>query len=365
MDSSFLTLFVDNPAMQQLGIGIVGFGRIGAEHAGWLAACQGARAVAVADVTPARQAKARARELKVYDTIDGLLKDPAVDAVLVSTPTAMHFEHVSAALAAGKHVLVEKPMALDLGQSLRLVEEAERRGRVLSVFHNRRWDLDYLTVRQAVKSGALGRLINVESRLDQWASCVGPAAPEYHPNWRNEASFGGGGLYDWGSHFVDQVWRLLWPAKPLRVFAQLRGNVWTRDCDDLARVLIDFDDGAVALVEINTTTTRPLPRWHLDGTKGSAFSPFSPEFDTAVWASLRYTATPDQGGGSRTLPLAEPGLSEPQVWEQFAAAARGEGPPAVPARTVLPTMALLDAARESSRSGQAVDVSRRVEWVYE
>ena len=92
---------------------------------------------------------------------------------------------------------------------------------MLSVFHNRRWDVDYLTVRDAIGSGSFGKLINLESRLGQFSSCVGPAAKEYHPNWRNEASFGGGGLYDWGSHFVDQIWRILLPARPMRVFAQL------------------------------------------------------------------------------------------------------------------------------------------------
>src|SRR5215207_4161109 len=109
--------------MIPLGIGIIGFGRIGAEHAGWLASANGARAVATADATPARQALARQRGLEAYDTIDALLADARVGAVLVSTPTAMHFEHVSRALAAGKHVLVEKPMALDLEQSRKLVED--------------------------------------------------------------------------------------------------------------------------------------------------------------------------------------------------------------------------------------------------
>jgi scyllo-inositol 2-dehydrogenase (NADP+) len=268
-------------------------------------------------------------------------------------------------MAAGKHVMVEKPMALDLRQSRALVEDAERRGLVLSVFHNRRWDLDYLTVRAAVRSGAFGRLINVESRLGQFASCVGPAAREYRPNWRNEGAFGGGGLYDWGSHFIDQLWRLMLPARPLRVYAQLRGNVWSSDCDDFARVLIDFENGVVGLVEINTTTTRPLPRWHVDGTAGSAFSPFSPEFDTGVWASLRFTPAGQaeaSAGASRTFAPAAPGLTETQIWEQFARAVRGDGPPAVTARSVLPTELLMDAARISSREGRAVDVRDAVEW---
>ena len=353
--------------MEPLGIGIIGFGRIGAEHAVWLADCAHARAVAVADATPARQAIAAGRGLAVYDAVDAMLADANVDAVLVATPTAMHFEHVTAALAAGKHVLVEKPMALDLAQSRRLVEDAERRGLLLSVFHNRRWDLDYLTLKGAVDAGTFGRVINVESRLGQWASCVGPAAKEYRPNWRNEGAFGGGGLYDWGSHFVDQLWRLLWPAKPVRVFGQLRGNVWSTDCDDLARVLIDYDSGAVGLVEINTTTTRPLPRWHVDGTRGSATSPHSPTFDTRAWATFDHGPAPEgraerPDAASARLPVAPPGLTESQIWDGFARAVRGEGEPAVTARGVLPTMALMDAARESSRAGRAVDVSDRVEW---
>jgi predicted dehydrogenase len=233
---------------------------------------------------------------------------------------------------------------------------------VLSVFHNRRWDLDYLTVRQAVHAGVLGKLLSVESRLGQWSSCVGPAAREYHPNWRNEAAFGGGGLYDWGSHFVDQLWRLMWPAKPARVFAQLRGNVWSTDCDDFARVCIDFDNGVAGLVEINTTTTRPLPRWHVDGTAGSASAPYSLKFSLAKWAEVDFT--PAAGGEARRLDVAGEGLDEVAIWKEFAAAVRGQGAPAVDPRSVLGTMALLDAARQSAREGRTIDVGRAVEWVY-
>jgi scyllo-inositol 2-dehydrogenase (NADP+) len=348
--------------MDKIGVGIIGFGRIGAEHAGWLGRAKGIEAVAVADGTPARQELARQRGLRVYGTVEELLEDRGVGAVLVATPTAMHFEHAMAALDAGRHVLVEKPMALDLAQSQQMVAAAGERAVVLSVFHNRRWDLDYLTVRQAVESGVLGKLINVESRLGQWSSCVGPAAKEYRPNWRNEAAFGGGGLYDWGSHFVDQMWRLVWPAKPVRVFGQLRGNVWSRECDDFARVCIDFDNGAAGLVEINTTTTRPLPRWHLDGTAGSAQAPYSLGFELKRWAELDFTAA--AGGGTRRFDLATEGLTEVDIWERFGSAVRGKGVLAVDARSALCTMALLDAARQSSREGRAVEVGGMVEWVY-
>jgi predicted dehydrogenase len=184
---------------------------------------------------------------------------------------------------------------------------------------------------------------------------------DWKPNWRNEAAYGGGGLFDWGSHLLDQIWRLMWPARPTVVFAQLRGNVWTDDCDDLARVTIDFDNGAVGIVEVNTTTMQPLPRWHVDGTTGSAGSAHSLDFDTDVWARLQFT---DAATGATTdLPRAAAGMRPTQMWEQFAAACRGEGEPAVRPESVLPTMALLDAARRSSATSHAVEVRDVVEWV--
>jgi predicted dehydrogenase len=188
-------------------------------------------------------------------------------------------------------------------------------------------------------------------------------------------------LFDWGSHFVDQIWRLMWPARPVRLFAQLRANLWSADCDDFARICLDFDSGAVALVEINTTTTRPLARWHIDGTHGSADSPPSATFDVATWAKLQFTkANPatcsdigaaDQGridelrvhaigtvkDVDRQDDANSEALSESAIWERFARAVRLGEPPAVPAASVLPTMSLLDAARQSSQRGIAVEIS--------
>jgi scyllo-inositol 2-dehydrogenase (NADP+) len=340
--------------MSVVRLGIIGFGRIGAEHAGWLEGCANIRAVAVADVTPERREMARRRGLIARERFEELITDPDIDAILISTPTSMHFEQASAALVADKHVMVEKPIATNLKQTRELASLANGRNRILSVFHNRRWDADFLTVKSAIESGVFGRIINVETRLGQWGSCVGPAAREYHPNWRNESAFGGGALFDWGSHFVDQIWQLMLPAKPVRIFAQLRQNVWSKDCDDFARVCVDFDNGAVGMVEINTTTTLPLPRWHIDGTAGSAHSPYSLEFDVSRWAELEFK--PASGADARRLPAADVGLTEIQIWNRFADAIAGRGEPAVTVESVLPTMALLDAARDSSLSGKSISI---------
>ncbi len=342
-----------------INVGIIGFGRIGAEHAGWLQRSAGIGAVAVFDPTPARRDLALQRGLRVFASLDELLGDDQIDAVLISTPTAFHFDQAKAAIAAGRHVMIEKPMAMNLPQAKELAHLAEQNGVVLSVFHNRRWDADYLTIRSLIHSGTLGRVFNIESRLGQWASCVGPAAREYRPGWRNEAAYGGGGLFDWGSHFVDQLWRLFWPARPASVFAQLRGNVWSTDCDDFARVCINFDSGAMGMVEINTTTTMPMPRWHIDASGGSAQGPASLSFDLETWASVRMRTSV---GKESMAPRAGKGLSESQIWERFAGAITQKTSPAVTARSVLATMLLLDAARRSSEKGIAIDIGKDELW---
>jgi len=334
-----------------LNVAIVGYGRIAAEHAQWIRAA-GLNISAVFDPTPARLAVAAAAGLPVAPTLAPTLAAAlaTADAALISTPTSLHADHATAALLAGKHVMVEKPMALDHAQSLALCELAEKLGKTLSVFHCRRWDEDFLAVRSLLSAGTLGKVFNIESRLGQYASCVGPAAREWRPGWRTEAAFGGGGLYDWGSHFLDQLQILLAPAAPVRVFAQLRPVLWSADCDDFARVAIDFDNGISALCEINTVTSRPLPRWHIDGTKGSASSPPSPEFSTTIWAKLE--ATPP---APPVAPVFHR-LTERDIWLAFARACLGQGMPAVTARSVLPTMRLLDAARASSAGGRAVEL---------
>jgi predicted dehydrogenase len=342
-----------------LNLGILGYGRIGAEHAGWVSSSDGICVAKVADPTESRRATAQSEGFTTCSELDDLLNDPSIDAILIATPSAMHFEHATRALQAGKHVMVEKPMAMDLAEAQAMVETARAHKKILTVFHNRRWDIDYLTVKDAIASGRFGKIINIESRIHQWASCVGPAAQEYRPNWRNEAAFGGGGLYDWGSHLLDQIWQLMLPAKPVSVFAQLRGNVWSSDCDDFARVCINFDNGAVGMVEINTTTTRPLPRWRIDGTLGSAEAPQSATYDTREWAQLRFHPA---HGVELQVPIASDGMTESDIWTRFALAVHKGLPPAVPVETVLPTMAIIDAARRASQNGEVVHMRDLVQW---
>lgn len=337
--------------MKGITVGICGYGRIGREHAAWIQR-SGSQVWGVFDPTPARRELAAADGWQVFQSRDELLASQP-EAVLVASPTSEHLDDAKAAIRNGRAVMVEKPVALDAAGAVELDRLAREAGKSLCVFQNRRWDRDFLTLRTAVQEGSLGKLINVESRLGQYASCVGPAAAEWRPQWRTEARWGGGGLYDWGSHFVDQVRLMLEPARCTCVFAQMRPGVWSRDCDDFARVCMEFSDGTVALVEINTLTHSALPRWHVDGTLATVSSPSDPGFDLAVWSNFTVSSKSDAGEAGQLQPqeFAEP---EVWIWKEFARACRGMAAVPVPIEGVIQTMRILDAARRSASDRQAV-----------
>src|SRR5688500_2312685 len=121
--------------MTPFQVGICGFGRIGAEHAGWISASDELAVAAVFDPTSARRALAVSRGFETRESLDELLNDPLVHAVLIATPTSMHFEHAIRAVEAGKHVMVEKPVTLDAATARQLADRAAERGVTLSVFH--------------------------------------------------------------------------------------------------------------------------------------------------------------------------------------------------------------------------------------
>jgi scyllo-inositol 2-dehydrogenase (NADP+) len=130
--------------------------------------------------------------------VASLLALPRLDLVVIATPNQLHFPQALAALEDGKHVVIDKPMALDVRQCDRLIEVADARGRALTVFHNRRWDSDFLTLQQLIASDALGPIVTFEARWDRYR----PTVPD---RWRERADHGGGVLYDLGAHLIDQA----------------------------------------------------------------------------------------------------------------------------------------------------------------
>ncbi len=139
-----------------------------------------------------------------------LFNDPSIDLIVIPTPNDTHFPLAQSALAAGKHVVVDKPFTVTLSQANALKEHADDAGLLLSVFHNRRWDSDFLTLKTLLAEGSLGNVVYFESHFDRYR-------PEIRQRWREQAGAGGGIWYDLGPHLLDQALQLFGLPETLNV----------------------------------------------------------------------------------------------------------------------------------------------------
>jgi len=195
-----------------LRVALLGYGLAGRVfHAPLVAATAGLRLHTVVSSDPGKVAAGHPRARVLADPADAFA-DPDIDMVVVATPNDTHAPLALAALAAGKHVVVDKPFALDLAQAQAMIDAAQAADRVLSVFHNRRWDADFLALRALLDAGALGEVAELHSHFDRFR-------PQVPDRWRDRAGPGGGLWYDLGPHLVDQALQLF--GMPLAVSADL------------------------------------------------------------------------------------------------------------------------------------------------
>jgi predicted dehydrogenase len=168
---------------ESLNVGIVGYGfATKTFHAPLVAGVPGLKLVAISSSDPAK-VKADWPQVATETSPEALFARPDIDLVVIPTPNETHYPLASAALAAGKHVVVDKPFTVTVDDARRLQAQAEAVGRVLSVFHNRRWDSDFLTLKQVLASGELGRIVHFESHFDRYR-------PEVRNRWREQALAG-------------------------------------------------------------------------------------------------------------------------------------------------------------------------------
>ena len=250
-------------APRSRGVGLLGFGAIGAEHARALRETAGLHLVAVCDRDPARASVALASDpqARVHDSAEQLLDDPDVEVVVISTPPDSHAYWAMAALERGKHVVVEKPMALTTRECDALIERARRDGLALSVYQNRRFDPDYTVIRDAVRAGRLGEVFHVETFVGGYG----------HPcnYWHSDATVSGGALFDWGSHVIDQVLDLL-DGDVDSVTAINHKRVWHDVTNaDHSRMTLHFEGGREATFVYSDLAAALKPRWYVLGTMGA------------------------------------------------------------------------------------------------
>lgn len=196
----------------------------------------------------------------IYPSIEALINEDNIDLVVVNTPIQLHFEHCKSAIEAGKNVLVEKPFVVTSDEAETLIELAKKHNVKFTVFQNRRWDRDFIAVKDVVDKGVLGKIHEVEIRFDRFRTS---ASGKKH----KEADLpGSGALYDLGAHMLDQA--ILLFGQPDKIFAdlvQLREDVAS---DDFFELLLYYDDLRVRLIS-DVMVKEPGPGYVLHGDKGS------------------------------------------------------------------------------------------------
>ncbi len=237
-------------------VGLIGFGLAGASfHAPLIACVEGMELAAIATSRPIDRFPGAVR----HDDPMALIDDDSLDLVVVATPNDSHAPLAQAALAAGRHVVVDKPLASDHDDAVALVQLARGAGRLLSVFHNRRWDSDFLTVERLLRENALGEVQLAELRWDRFR-------PAIKPGWREEGGPGSGLLNDLGPHMIDQAIRLF--GMPDAVAGDVTTQRSGAGVDDYFEIVLRYGARRVTIGSASLVAA-PRPRFALHGTKGS------------------------------------------------------------------------------------------------
>lgn len=256
--------------IRKLRFGIIGCGAIGPTHAGALQQLSDlAELVAVADMNPERSRPlvAKYNLKKCYKTDAEMLADPEIDAVCICTPSGMHADHAIAAMRAGKHAIVEKPMEVSLAACDRMIQAERETGKKLAIISQHRYDHSTIFVKDAICSGKLGKIILADMSVKWWRTQDYYDSGDWRGTWQLD---GGGALMNQGVHTVDL---LQWLAGPVEsVFARTATAGHERiEVEDIAVATLKFKNGAIGTLTASTATYNGQPaRIDIYGTEGSA-----------------------------------------------------------------------------------------------
>jgi predicted dehydrogenase len=342
-----------------LRVGIVGYGLAGAVfHAPLVAATPGLRVAAVVTRNPERREDAERDHpgVRVVAEVSQMLEE--VDIAVVATPNRQHVPVARAALDAGVHVVVDKPLAVTASEGRELVEEAHRAGRVLTVFQNRRWDGDFLTVRRLLERGELGQVVRFESRFERWRPRISSEA------WRESGDprEGGGLLLDLGSHLVDQALVLF--GRPRSVYAEVERRREGATVDDDVFVALEHDGGVSSHLWANVVAAAPDSRFRVLGLEAAYVKDGLDPQEAALRDGTRpgdpgWGREPEQSWGRLVAGDSErPIETERGAYEKFYAglvsAVRGEGPAPVDPLDAVSVLEVLEAAARSAETDAIV-----------
>jgi len=246
-------------------VGVVGYGgafNMGKYHADLIGRVPGLELTAVCDVDEERLKVAKEEQpgAKLFKDVGKMARSDSVDLGVVVTPHNTHAEVALTLIEGGKHVICEKPFTVTVDEATKVIEAARKQGVMLSVFHNRRWDGDFLTIKKVVADGLIGEVFHIE----------GYGGGYDHPRywWRSHKPISGGAIYDWGAHFVDWILNLM-PGKMESVYGFLQKLVWHDVTnEDHIQAIIRFQGGRYAEYQQSSIAAVGKPKWRILGSLG-------------------------------------------------------------------------------------------------
>ncbi|GAA4716204.1 oxidoreductase [Phytohabitans rumicis] len=345
--------------------GLIGYGLAGSVfHAPLIAATEGLTLDTVVTANPERQDQARAEypDVRIAATPDELFdRADDLDLIVIASPNKTHVPLATTALRVGLPVVIDKPIAGTAAEARDLAALADKRGLLLSVFQNRRWDNDFLTVRKLIDEGALGDVWRFESRYERWR-------PRPKGGWREsgDAAEIGGLLYDLGSHVVDQALVLFGPATQVYAESDIRRP--GAETDDDTFIALTHASGVRSHLYLSATAAQLGPRFRVLGSRaGYVKYGLDPQEQAlrdgqrpgrnwgreaeSAWGRLGSGESPLTGGGSPVPTL--PG-DYPAYYAALTRALNDDGPNPVTALEAAAALDVLEAARRSARDAVAV-----------
>ncbi len=239
---------------------VVGYGGMGGWHTQHALKSDCVNLAGIYDILPEKNELARSRGIFAYDSLEAVLADPKVDLITIAVPNDFHKEIAVAALNAGKNVISEKPVTLSSADLKEMIAAANANNRVFSVHQNRRWDVDFLAMKKIYDSGEIGKMFTIESRIH--------GSRGIPSDWRGEKEHGGGMLYDWGVHLVDQILQII--KEDIKTIYCRFEHLTNDEVDDGFKLIITFESGKEAYVEVGTYNFVAMPRFYMRAEKGSA-----------------------------------------------------------------------------------------------
>jgi scyllo-inositol 2-dehydrogenase (NADP+) len=250
-------------SITDIRVGLLAYGAIGDEHNKAIQATPGLALKAVCDTNPERLTAALqiSPDIQTFPDANQMLQSGQIDLVVVSTPPNSHYAWAKQALSLGIHVMLEKPMALTTQECDELMALAAEKKLLLVVYQNRRYDLDFLTMKHLIDSDQIGEVFHYESFVGGYAKPC--------DFWHSDAAVSGGAIFDWGSHFIDQIMSIV--DSPVDFVSGLnQKRVWDHVTNaDHAQVSINFKDGLQAIFINSDLAAARKPKFYVLGTKGA------------------------------------------------------------------------------------------------